>query len=78
MSNPNTTYDADIVIATKLDGSGYVVFHDGQRVGEVDHTLRDLIVAGANTRGWSVFDATGQQYLTGNPNGLIANGLIAN
>lgn len=65
MSNPNTTYDADIVIATKRDSSGYAVFHDGQRIGEVDHTLRDLIVAGANARRWSVFDATGQQYLTG-------------
>lgn len=63
MSNPNTTFEADIVIATKLDGSGYVVFHDDQRVGEVDHTLRDLIVAGANTRRWSVYDATGQQWL---------------
>lgn len=65
MGNPNTIYDAGIVIATKRDSSGYAVFHDGQRVGEVDHTLRDLIVAGANARRWSVFDATGQQYLAG-------------
>lgn len=73
MNNPNTTYDAGIVIATKRDSSGYVVFHDGQRIGEVDHTLRDLIVAGANTRRCSVFDATGRQYLTGTPDQLTAN-----
>lgn len=71
MFNPNTAYDADIVIGTNPDSSGYAVFREGLLVGEVDHTLRDLIVAGANARRWSVYDATGQQYLAGTINQLV-------
>lgn len=68
-----TACNADIVVGTKLDSSGYEVFHDGLCVGEVDHTLRDLIVAGAAVRGWSVFDATGRQYLAGTLDQLTSN-----